>query len=168
MLLKENIVEALIGAAVLALGGWFLAYAYSTTDAGKRTSGYELTANFENASGVAVGTDVRISGLKVGSVIAQGLDPQSFAAKVTMVVDKSIELPVDTTAVITSEGLLGGNYLELKPGFEPDVLKPGDQLLYTQGSVDLLTLIGRFIGNSDSKAGAEPATPAAPPVPALQ
>ena len=151
MQVRENIVEATIGAIVLAVGAAFAWYAYSATDIGRQTRGYALTASFQNASGISTGTDVRVSGLKVGTVTGQALDPDNFQAQVTMTIDDAVQLPTDTTAVVTSEGILGGNYIELKPGFELEFLAPGDQSLYTQGSVDLLSLIGRAVNNIGDK-----------------
>lgn len=173
MQLKESLVEALIGAVVVLVAALFLVYAYSNTAVGRSSSGYPLVARFPSAAGVSVGTDVRISGIKVGSVTKQELDPQTFQAKVTFTVQNDVQLPVDTIAKIASEGILGGNYIDLSPGGEMDTLKPGEEIEQTQGSVDLMGLIGRAIysatGSDKSEGGsaggeAESATPA--PVPA--
>lgn len=156
MQLKESLVEALIGAVVVLVAALFLVYAYTSTAVGGSGHGYPLVAHFPSATGVSVGTDVRISGIKVGSVTKQELDPQTFQAKVTFTVQNGVELPVDTIAKIASEGILGGNYIELAPGGEMDTLKPGEEIEQTQGSVDLMGLIGRAIysatGSDDGKS----------------
>ena len=163
MQLKENRVEALIGAAVLVVAGLFVSYAYTRTEAGQGAGGYTLNARFDSAGGLSVGTDVRISGIKVGTVTAQSLDPENYKAVISFTVRDDVKLPADSTAVVASEGLLGGNYLELKPGYEEDLLKPGATVLYTQGSLDILGLVGRFIGNTDKPADKkDTATPASP------
>lgn len=169
MQLKENFVEALIGAGVLAVAALFVGYAYTHTEMGQAGSGYQLLARFPSAVGVNVGTDVRVSGIKVGTVVAQDLDPKTFQARVRFSVRKDVELPVDTSAKISSEGLLGNSYIALTPGGEMDVLKPGDEIEQTQGSVDLMSLIGRAIYSvgdkkDDGKAGesAAPATEGQP------
>lgn len=113
--MKENLVETLVGAIVLAVAIAFLAYGYSVTE-GDSDDTYRITAAFDRVDGLTVGSDVRLSGVKVGTVMSLGLDPQSFSAKVTMLVDASLSLPDDTSAKITSEGLLGGNYISLVPG----------------------------------------------------
>lgn len=155
MQLKESLVEALIGAAVLVVAGLFLAYAYSNTAMGNASSGYKLVARFPSAVGVNVGTDVRISGIKVGSVVSQELDPQTFQAKVVFSVDDKLQLPVDTIAKIASEGILGGSYISLTPGGDTEVLKPGEEIEQTQGAVDLMGLIGRAIYSAGDKKDAE-------------
>lgn len=164
MQLKESLVEALIGAVVLAVAAIFLVYAYSNTAIGRASSGYSLVARFPSAVGVNVGTDVRISGIKVGTVVKQELDPQTFQAKVTFTVKDDVKLPVDTIAKIASEGILGGSYIDLSPGGDEETLAPGEEIEQTQGSVDLMGLIGRAIysagngGGSDAAAQTPPAT----------
>lgn len=161
MQLKESLVEALIGAVVVLVAALFLVYAYSNTAVGRSSSGYPLVARFPSASGVSVGTDVRISGIKVGAVTKQELDPQTFQAKVTFTVQNDVQLPIDTIAKISSEGLLGGNYIDLAPGGEMDTLQPGEEIEQTQGTVDLMSLIGRAIYSvTDSSKGDGDAAPA--------
>ena len=157
-ILKDNVVEALIGFLVLAVGTAFIVFAYQRTEGGRSGDGYVITARFPNASGVAEGTDVRLSGIKVGTVVSQKLDPATYQAILGLSVDKTIKLPVDSSAAITSEGILGGNYVKLAPGGETDMLRPGDEISDTQGSVDLMSLIGSFVNKSSDPAKTE--TPA--------
>src|SRR5690606_10297862 len=114
---------------------------------------------------VAVGTDVRVSGIKVGSVVDQTLDPETFQARLSLSIDQRIALPLDSSAAITSEGILGGSYISLTPGGDSETMREGDEIIDTQGSVDLMTLIGGFInqsGKPEDKAGGAPAESAAP------
>jgi phospholipid/cholesterol/gamma-HCH transport system substrate-binding protein len=163
-LLKEHLAEALAGLVVIAVAAWFLAFALSRTGGGMGDS-YELKARFPNAAGISVGSDVRVSGMKVGTVTAQTLDAQSFQAVLTLAVEKDVRLPLDSSAAITSEGLLGGSYIALVPGGDPEQLAPGDEISDTQGATDLMGLIGSVInrsGGSDASA-APAAAPAAAP-----
>jgi phospholipid/cholesterol/gamma-HCH transport system substrate-binding protein len=162
--LRENLVEALIGAVVLLIGGWFVWYAYTHTEAGMG-GGYPLVAKFPSTTGIAVGSDVRISGVKVGTVSSQGLDPQTFQAQLTFTVRDDIQLPIDTIAKIASEGLLGGAYLDLSPGGSDELLKAGDQIEQTQGSVDLMGLIGQAIYSVGGRGSEGDSAPAAQPSP---
>ncbi len=157
MTLKDNMVEAIIGALVLAVTVWFVSYVYTHTERG-RSGGYQLVAIFPSVQGINIGSDVRISGVKVGTVTTSELDPKSFQAKIKFTVPSDIKLPTDTSAKITSEGLLGGNFIALSPGGSEDNLKPGEQIEQTQGSVDLMSLIGQAI----YRVGNKPADPAAP------
>lgn len=148
-----NLVEALIGAIVLAVAGGFLAFAYSRTDIGS-IDGYELVARFDRINGLSVGSDVRMSGIKIGTVISEELDKETFEAVVGISIDSSIQLPDDTAIKVASEGLLGGYYMSIEPGGSPDYLESGDEIEFTQGSIDLMSLVGQAIfsaGGSSSE-----------------
>jgi phospholipid/cholesterol/gamma-HCH transport system substrate-binding protein len=93
-----------------------------------------------------VGTEVRLAGVRVGTVTGMELDPESFRAETTFSVAGNLELPDDSAAAISSEGLLGGTFVEIIPGGSPFVLAPGDAILDTQSSVSLITLLMRFVG----------------------
>jgi phospholipid/cholesterol/gamma-HCH transport system substrate-binding protein len=149
--MSSNLVESLIGALVLIIAGWFLVFAYERTD-GAVSGGYTLSARFERIDGLGVGADVRLSGIKVGAIVASELDPQTYQAIVRFSVAENVKLPMDTAAAITSEGLLGGTYLSLRPGGSLENLAPGDEIQETQDAVDLIGLIGKFMyGDSDAK-----------------
>ncbi|MFN7173813.1 MAG: MlaD family protein, partial [Thermaurantiacus tibetensis] len=106
---------------MLLVAGWFLVFAWNRSGSAVADS-YELVARFPNVTGVSVGTDVRVSGMKVGRVVAQELDPKTWQAVVRMAIDRRVSLPVDSSAAITSEGLLGGSFIALMPGGEEEKL----------------------------------------------
>ncbi len=169
-LIKDNVVEALIGLVVVLLAAGFIGFAWDRTQAGSGTGGYELTARFPNVTGITPGTDVRLAGIRVGKVTSQSLDPASYEAVLRLTIDPALRLPVDSSAAITSEGVLGGSFIALTPGAETVMLKPGGEIVETSGSADLMGLIGSFINRSGDSKSAEPvpapATPApAPPAP---
>ncbi len=148
--MNRNLVETLLGAAVLGVAIVFFVFAYSTAGV-QSVSGYELTARFDSVSGIKRGSDVRISGIKVGSVIDQKLDPQTFFAVVRLSVETGIKLPRDSSAKISSEGLLGETFLALTPGGDEASLKPGEQIQFTQGAIDLISLVGQAVfGKTDA------------------
>lgn len=157
--MKSNLVEALIGAVVLLVAGLFVAYTYARTDIGQ-SGGNEYSARFNRADGLVVGADVRVSGIKVGTVTRQELDPQTFQAVVRFTVARNIELPVDTFVKIASEGLLGGNYLNVEPGGMDEILEPGDEVEFATGSVDLMGLIGQAIFSATDGGDKEADAPA--------
>jgi len=142
--MKNNLVEALIGAAVLLFAAGFFMFTYSRTDIGM-VGGYELVAKFDRIDGLDVGADVRMSGIRVGSVMSQKIDMDSYQAVVRFSVDSKLQLPMDSSAEISSDGLLGGKYLSITPGGMEDFLAQGDEVEFTQGSVDLTDLIGQAI-----------------------
>ena len=141
---RHGVAETLTGAVVLLLALGFLAYAVAHSG---RTggSGYPLIASFDHIDGLSVGGDVRIAGVKVGSVTAEQIDPKSFSAIVTMTVRDDLHLPTDTSASIISESLLGGKYISLSPGGNDTNLKAGQNITITQSSVSLEELLGKFI-----------------------
>ena len=147
----KNLVETLMGAVVLVVAGMFLMFAYTTADI-RPVRGYSLTAKFERIDGVRLGTDVKLSGIKVGSIVGQTLDPETYQAVLTLTVESGIKLPIDTVAQISSEGLLGGNFVQLVPGAEDKMLAAGGQIKYTQAPVNLVQMLGKFMFNSAEAA----------------
>jgi phospholipid/cholesterol/gamma-HCH transport system substrate-binding protein len=141
---RRNVAEVVIGAVVLLIAAGFLAYAIANS--GRTTgSGYTLYARFDHIDGLGVGNDVRLAGVKVGSVNQERIDPQTFQAVVAFSVRDDIRLPKDSAAIITSESLLGGKYLSLQPGGDEALLQPGQMVTITQGSISLEELLGKFI-----------------------
>ena len=162
---NNNMVETLIGALVVVIAIGFLVFAYSSTSAGS-LSGYPLEARFTSADGINSGTDVRLHGIKVGTVSAIDLDAKSYMAVVHMSIRGDVPIPDDSSIKVTSTGLLGNAYLSIQPGGSPKNLGANGQIVNTQGSVDLMGLIGRAIyGNtsSGSASGSGAAPPTNPP-----
>lgn len=151
----KNLVETLMGAVVLVVAGMFVVFAYSTADI-RPVRGYAVTAKFQSIDGVRLGTDVKLAGIKIGSVVGQALDPQTYEAVLTLSIDAHVKLPRDTSAQITSEGLLGGTYIALSPGAEDRMLAAGGEIRHTQSPVNLVQLLGRFIFNSAESATTPP------------
>ena len=149
--------EVLTGAAVLLAAAAFVFYAGQITGRGTGTVGsYDLKASFRSVEGVKVGTDVRLAGVKVGTVTALTLNPQTFYADATLTVQDQIALPDDSAALVSSEGLLGGNFVELVPGGSVDNLAAGAEILDTQGAVSIISLMMKFAGGGSDKADSTP------------
>jgi phospholipid/cholesterol/gamma-HCH transport system substrate-binding protein len=142
--MSRNLLETLLGAIVLIVAIAFLVFAYSTSQV-ERDGGYELIARFDKVDGLEPGSDVRISGIKVGAVIDQTLDPETYRAEVRFSLRDDVQLPADTSAAVVSNGLLGGKYLALVPGGDIEMLQPGGEVTLTQSAVNLEDLIGHMI-----------------------
>ncbi len=142
--MSRNAVETVMGAVVLVVAAVFLYFAYTTSQV-RAVSGYEITADFDRVEGLRDGGDVRVSGIKVGTIISQTLDPKDYVAVVKMSIDPSIKLPVDSVATISSTGLLGDMYLSIVPGAEDEYIKPGGRIEHTTPPMSLQSLIGQFI-----------------------
>jgi phospholipid/cholesterol/gamma-HCH transport system substrate-binding protein len=143
---KENLTEVIVGAAVLVAAGAFLAYAAQATGFSRGGDSIDLTASFRSVEGITTGSDVRMAGVKIGTVSAMSLDPQTFRARTTLTLDAAIPIPDDSSAVIASEGLLGGAFVEIVPGGSLTELDPGAEIVDTQGAVSLLNLLLTYLG----------------------
>lgn len=151
--MSESKAEILAGGAVLAITAACLIYAGQMTGfAAGGQSEYELSASFRSADGVDVGTDVRLAGVKVGRVTGLELDAETYRADATFTVLSAIEVPDDSAVAISSEGLLGGNFVEILPGGSPFYFEPGDEIEFTQGSVSLIALLMKFVSGNGNNA----------------
>ena len=142
--MKKNPVETILGFFVLIFTGLFLFFAASRVDI-KRIEGYTITANFSKIGGLEVGSDVRISGIKVGSVMATRLNPQDYTADVELSIDQNVKLPIDTSAGIADVGMMGDKYVRLEPGKSQAILKDGGTMTQTRSYKSLEDNISEFI-----------------------
>ncbi|EAQ04783.1 hypothetical protein OB2597_05855 [Pseudooceanicola batsensis HTCC2597] len=149
--MSRTTTEVVVGGAVLALALGFAVHAGRIAGIGGSPAGYPLSASFRSAEGVALGTDVRLAGVKVGSVTGIDLDPATFRARTTFTVRDGVEIPDDSSVVISSEGLLGGNFVEILPGGSPFNYAEGDEVLDTQGAVSLVSLLMKFVAGGDGQ-----------------
>lgn len=150
---SENMTEIAVGGAVLAIAAGFMIYAGQVSGFSGATAEYELSASFRSADGIDVGTDVRLAGVKVGRVTAMELDPETYRAQAVFTVRDDIEVPDDSALAISSEGLLGGNFVEIMPGGSPFFFAAGDEIEFTQGSVSLIALLTKFVAGDDGEGG---------------
>lgn len=154
--MSRNLIETVMGAVVLAVAGLFIYFAYTNAQIGA-VRGYELSAAFFKVGGLNTGSDVRISGVKVGSVIDRRLDPVTYDAIVVMSIADDVKLPEDTVAAIASEGPLGGKYVRLEPGSARTYLAAGDRLKQTRSFKALEDQVGEIIFLATSRTDAPPA-----------
>ena len=141
--------EIAVGGVVLAAAIGFAVYMGQATGFASSSGGYDLNASFRSIEGVSVGTDVRLAGVKIGTVTDIALNPQTFRADAQLTVQDGILLPDDTAVVISSEGLLGGNFVEILPGGSPFNLEEGDEIEDTQGAVSLISLLLKFVSGGN-------------------
>lgn len=143
--MSHSTAEVLVGGAVLAAALGFVIYTGQTTGFSTSSAGYPLSASFRSIEGVGVGTDVRLAGVKIGSVTGIDLNPQTFRADTTFTVASDIAIPDDSAVIVSSEGLLGGTFVEIMPGGSPFNLDPGAEIIDTQSSVSLVTLLLKYV-----------------------
>ncbi|CAA7622078.1 ABC-type transport system protein [Candidatus Terasakiella magnetica] len=140
----RNLIETIMGAVVLAVAGFFMVFAYNHANL-KKIEGYELSASFASVGGLDTGADVKINGIKVGTVLSQVLDPQTFDAVIKLSVAHDVHLPDDSVATISSEGLLGGKFVKLIPGKSKTILAAGGTILQTKNFKSIEEMVGQLI-----------------------
>lgn len=152
--MQRNTLETVMGAIVLLAAAGFVTLAYEAADI-KGNGGYEIIAEFGSTGGLSVGDDVRISGIKVGRITEQSLDPMTYSARIAMAIAPDIEIPADSSARITAASLLGGNYLELMPGAEDEMLPAGAVIYDTRDPVSISDLLGKMVFSSGNNAASQ-------------
>jgi phospholipid/cholesterol/gamma-HCH transport system substrate-binding protein len=140
----RNLVETVMGAVVLLIAGFFLIFAYNSSNL-RPISGYEVKARFNSVEGLQEGGDVRIGGVKVGSVTGQSLDTKNFQAIVTLTLKPQVKLPTDSIASVTGDSLLGGKYIKIEPGSAKNLIPPGGEVKKTKDALVLEQVLGRMI-----------------------
>ncbi len=140
----RNIMETALGGVVLLIAVGFIIFAFRTAEFAP-TAGNEVTARFLKVGGLEPGSDVRISGVKVGTVTGRRLDLETFEAIVTLTVAPTVRLPMDTEAIITNDGLLGGKYLRLVPGTAEETVTAGGELFNTRDFRSLEDTVSEII-----------------------
>ncbi|BAE51547.1 MlaD family protein [Paramagnetospirillum magneticum] len=158
----RNLIETIMGAVVLAVAGFFLVFAYTHANL-KKIEGYEITGTFASVGGLDTGADVKINGIKVGTVAAQTLDPVTYDAVVKLSIAHGISLPSDTVASVSSEGLLGGKFIKLTPGKSTSMIAAGGALGPSKNFKSIEEMVGQliFLATTDNQPSAPP-SPAAP------
>jgi phospholipid/cholesterol/gamma-HCH transport system substrate-binding protein len=157
--MNRNLLETVMGAVVIVVAVIFLVFAYHSAEI-RSVSGYTLTAKFDHIDGVREGADIRMSGIKVGSILSTELDPKTFQAVLKLSIDNAIKLPNDTIATITQNGLLGDQYMSLVPGNSDKLIPPGGEISYTQSAPSLMALFGQAVFSMSG--GNKPADGSAP------
>ncbi len=149
--MREDTTEVIVGAGVLAAALFFAAYTASATGLIGRSDALNLTASFRSVEGIELGSDVRMAGVSIGRVSDISLNAETYRADTSLSLSATIPIPDDSSAVIASEGLLGGNYVEIVPGGSLTNLATGAEIVDTQGSVSLLQLLLTYVGGGEGE-----------------
>ncbi|MCF2904294.1 outer membrane lipid asymmetry maintenance protein MlaD [Octadecabacter sp. CECT 8868] len=148
--MRENTTEVVVGAAVLATAIGFLWFLLSATGLSSGTPGMTLQANFRSAEGLSVGTDVRLAGVSIGTVDGLDLNIETYRAEASFAINEGIVIPDDSAAVVASEGLLGGTFVEIVPGGSFEMFTDGALIEDTQGAVSLIQLLMKFVSGDEA------------------
>ena len=145
--MKSDIFEFIVGLGVIVIAGWFILSVVSKSD--KLSNISETTnyiASFNDVSGISVGSNIKLAGVTVGKVLELKLDEINYTAEMVLGINRKIKIPNDSEIIITSEGLLGGNYVSISPGGSDIFLKANEKFSFTQSSLSLNNLIQKFFG----------------------
>ena len=143
--MKSDIFEFIVGLGVIIIAGWFILSVVSKSD--KLSNISETThyiASFNDVSGISVGSNIKLAGVTVGKVLELKLDEINYTAEMVLGINRKIKIPNDSEIIITSEGLLGGNYVSISPGGSDIFLKANEKFSFTQSSLSLNNLIQKF------------------------
>ena len=148
-MISKNTAETLVGAIVLGIAIIFAVFLWRLSDVGFGAGQYTVDAKFRSAEGIMIGTDVRLAGVKIGSVSNLSLDPQTFKAIARLSIKPEYQMPEDSAAIISSEGLLGGSFVEILPGGSYELMEDGSEFSETQGAVSFISLLMKFVTGKD-------------------
>lgn len=161
--MRRDVIETVVGALVLLLAAGLVYLGFATSGV-ESVSGYSFQAEFDDVSGVTAGTEVRLAGVKVGTVTAKSLAEGGRMAVLTINVDQAYKVPADSKVRILPDGLLGGSYVTIEPGGSDADLADGAYVSFdrTQGAVNVVDLLARFVVQAAEAGGAEPNPPGQP------
>lgn len=150
--MKQRIFETLVGFLVVSLAIYASVYAYNISRMSSSSKDmYILEAKFQNIDGLSVGSDVKISGIKIGTVDKINLDTDSYSAIVNILISNDVQIPLDSRAAISTSGLIGGKYLSITPGASEENLKHNEKIKFTQSALNIEDLIGKLMYSVTSK-----------------
>ncbi len=148
--MKNNLFEVIVGTFVLASAIYFFFFSFNKSNISTSKT-YQISAKFDNIDGVSIGSDIKISGVKIGTVASEVIDPETYRAILKLNINQEIKLPSDSSAKILSSGLLGGKYIGIEVGAEEEMLQSGGQIQFTQSGINFEELLGKFIFGSSKK-----------------
>jgi phospholipid/cholesterol/gamma-HCH transport system substrate-binding protein len=161
---QSNAAEVITGAIAIVVAVALLGLIY-LHNGSSSLSGYEITAKIDKADGLGVGTDVRLAGIKIGSVTSFSLDPNNFLVTVHMNIHDDVKIPTDSSLAVSQSSILGSQYIVIQPGGDSTNIQPGGTVSNATGSIDLLGLINRMMAPPSSSQSAPKPQQSAPPSP---
>ena len=142
--MNKKPVETIMGIVVIVIAALFLFFAYRVSDL-QVVKGYTVSAKFLKVGGLTIGSDVRINGIKVGTVISQNLNPDDYVAEIKMSLSSDLKLPKDSVAVIAGDGLMGDKFIKIEPGKDKEILTDGGEIVNTKDFKTLEDMVGEII-----------------------
>lgn len=150
--MQRHALETLLGAVVLGIALYFLFFLQQTTQISDSKS-YTIYAKFNRVDGLHIGHDIKLGGIKIGTVSNQEIEPDTFMAKISMRIHNYVKLPIDSSARVIADGLLGDAFIDIQPGGADDNIPDKGYINYTQDAVNLVDLLGRFVFSVTESGG---------------
>jgi len=149
--MKNNIIETLVGFIVIIIATYFFWFAYGISDIKKSSSKYTVFASFQDIDGISKGTDVKLSGIKIGYVENLSIDKDSYYAITKLYINSHVDIPKDSRAAVSTSGLLGGKYIRIVPGISENRIDSGEKIKLTQSSLNIEDLIAKLLYSLNHK-----------------
>ncbi|MEH0019975.1 MAG: outer membrane lipid asymmetry maintenance protein MlaD [Desulfobacter sp.] len=111
---------------------------------------YTVHGYFSSASGLKTGARVEMAGVEIGNVAEISIDPERLVAKVVFSIDNTIEISEDSIASVKTSGIIGEKYIAILPGGSDLILGEGDEIYNTESSLDIESLIRKFIFSNET------------------
>lgn len=143
--MKQGTIETIVGFLILMLAFGFFIFAYNMSNFSKSTNGYELVADFQNIDGILKGSDIKIAGIKVGIVDKITLEHDNYYAVLHLKINKGVNIPTDSTALVSTTGILGSRYIKINPGANTENFANGDKIKITQPALNIEDLINKLV-----------------------
>ncbi len=142
--MRRSVIETVLGALVLMVAVMFVVFAYTNSQL-RAVGGYDVLAKFGRVDGLAVGDEVRLGGMRVGSVTAMSLERDGYIAVVRIRLNSEIKLPTDSAIAVHTEGLFGGKFIEIQPGGDETYFEPNGVIAFPQDSIILEQMIEKIV-----------------------
>ncbi|WP_068652051.1 outer membrane lipid asymmetry maintenance protein MlaD [Wolbachia endosymbiont of Trichogramma pretiosum] len=145
---RSNILEIIAGSFVLIFTIFLVFFAINKLSYIKRNykDCYKMHGLFTDANGVEIGDSVKISGVEIGSITGVSLDKAAYIARIDMCISRDIKLPIDSSALISSSGVVGSKFVNISPGADPKLISHGGKIAHTQAGANMGGIVDKIIG----------------------
>lgn len=144
--MKDNIFEAIIGFIVLIFCAFAIYFLNNQNYSQKNNSNsIYFLAEFNNTDGIFVGSDVKIAGIKVGSIKSIELNKENYKINLAIQLTEQLQIPTDSSLAVRTGNLTGGKYIEIIIGSDEEYLTSGDYISFTQSSIIFEDILNKFL-----------------------
>ena len=147
--------EILVGVLLTILLSVVLICVHNRSVHHRPLNSFVLNATFTKADGLPPNGEVRLAGIKVGKVGRQILSPNGHQVIVQLIFDRYLDIPLDSSVSIETDGIMGAKHVEIMPGGDEEMMKTGDMFSYTQDALIMNELLEKVNAYMRDKKGKE-------------